>query len=57
MEKNNSSESLLVVHIFINVLNIFLSLEQIDGFFHYFFCIVVLLNLDSLNMAGLQHDI
>lgn len=57
MEKNNSPESLFVVHVFINVLNIFLSLEQIYGFSFYFFCIVVPLNLDSLNIAGLQCDI
>lgn len=55
MEKNNSPESLLIVHIFINVLNIFLTLDEIIIF--YFFCIVVHVNLDSLNVAGLQCDI
>lgn len=33
VEENNSLESLLVVHIFINGLNTFLSLEQINVFF------------------------
>jgi hypothetical protein len=54
VEKNKSPESLLVIHIFVTVHNVFLSLEQIK---FSSFCIVVHLNLESLNIAVLQCNI